>query len=214
MKKIAVSIHAIENFTVDLLEGLEGFDYIHIDFMDGLFVNNECTNLDVFKITKESYNAPIIAHLMVINPFDYIKKIINYIDVFLFHFEIDNKLTDLIKEVKKYKKQVGIAINPETSVDDIKHYLKQIDLILVMSVNPGWSGQKFLKSSVEKVNKLAQYKKKYDFVIDIDGGINLNNAKLLKNTDILTSSSTILKAEDPNKIIKLLKFSDENERKN
>jgi ribulose-phosphate 3-epimerase len=211
MKKVAVSIHAIENFTLDILEGLEGYDYIHIDFMDGLFVNNECKNLDVFKAIKESSNVPIIAHLMVINPFEYIKKIINYIDIFLFHFEIDKKLIDLIKEIKKFKKQVGIAINPETNINEITPYLNEIDLILVMSVNPGWSGQEFLKSSIDKINQLAQYKKKYDFLIDIDGGINLINAKLLNNTDILTSSSTILKAENPNKIIKLLKFSDENE---
>ncbi|MFX0022013.1 MAG: ribulose-phosphate 3-epimerase [Candidatus Hermodarchaeota archaeon] len=211
MKKIAVSIHAIENFTVDILKGLEGYDYIHIDFMDGLFVNNECKNLDVFKEVKETYDIPIIAHLMVINPFDYIKEIINFVDIFLFHFEINNNLPDIIEEVRRYNKKVGIAFNPNTDVNEIIPYLNEIDLILVMSVHPGWSGQKFLKSSLEKVNKLAHYKKEYNFFIDIDGGINLTNAKLLKNTDILTSSSTILKAKDPNKIINLLKFSDENE---
>lgn len=211
MKKIAVSIHAIENFTVDILKGLEGFDYIHVDFMDGIFVNNKNKNLDVFQKIKETYNIPIIAHLMVINPFDYIKKIINYIDIFLFHFEIDNNKDVIIKEIRNYNKKVGLAINPETNISEIIPYLNKIDLILVMSVKPGWSGQKFLMSSIERVNKLAQYKNKYDFIIDIDGGINLTNAKLLKNTDILTSSSTILKANDPNKIIKLLRFSDENE---
>ena len=211
MKKIAVSIHAIENFTVDILKGLEGFDYIHVDFMDGIFVNNKNKNLDVFQKIKETYNIPIIAHLMVINPFDYIKKIINYIDIFLFHFEIDNNKDVIIKEIRNYNKKVGFAINPETNISEIIPYLNKIDLILVMSVKPGWSGQKFLMSSIERVNKLAQYKNKYDFIIDIDGGINLTNAKLLKNTDILTSSSTILKAKDPNKIIKLLRFSDENE---
>ncbi len=211
MKKIAVSIHAIENFTVDILKGLEGFDYIHVDFMDGIFVNNKNKNLDVFQKIKETYNIPIIAHLMVINPFDYIKKIINYIDIFLFHFEIDNNKDVIIKEIRNYNKKVGLAINPETNISEIIPYLNKIDLILVMSVKPGWSGQKFLMSSIERVNKLAQYKNKYDFIIDIDGGINLTNAKLLKNTDILTSSSTILKAKDPNKIIKLLRFSDENE---
>ncbi|MFX1503150.1 MAG: ribulose-phosphate 3-epimerase [Promethearchaeota archaeon] len=209
MKKIAVSIHAIEDFSLDILNGLEGYDYIHVDFMDGLFVNNECKNLDVFKKIKESYDVPIIAHLMVINPFDYIKETINYIDIFLFHFEINNNLHDIIEEVKNYDKQVGIAINPNTNVNEILPYLNEINLVLVMSVHPGWSGQKFLNSSVERVNTLAQYKNKYNFFIDIDGGINLTNARLLKNTDILTSSSTILKAEDPNKIINLLKYSDE-----
>jgi len=211
MKKIAVSIHAIENFTKDILKGIEGFDYIHVDFMDGLFVNNECKNIEVFQKVKQTYDVPIIAHLMVINPFDYIEKIINYIDIFLFHFETNNEKNVIIKKVKNYNKKVGLAINPKTDVDEIKPYFNKIDLILVMSVNPGWSGQKFLISSVEKVNRLAHYKSKYYFLIDIDGGINLTNAKLLKNTDIITSSSTILKAKDPNKIIKLLKFSDENE---
>ncbi len=211
MKKIAVSIHAINNFTMDILKGLEGFDYIHVDFMDGIFVNNECKNLDVFQKIKETYDIPIIAHLMVINPFDYIKKIINHIDVFLFHFEIDRDKNVIIKEIRSYNKKVGLAINPKTDIEEIKPYFNKIDLILIMSVKPGWSGQKFLMSSVEKINKLANYKKKYNFLIDIDGGINLTNAKLLKNTDILTSSSTILKSKNPNKIIKLLKFSDENE---
>ncbi len=211
MKYIAVSVHALEDFSVDLLRGLEGFDYIHVDVMDGKFVNNINNNLHVFRIIKETYNTPIIAHLMVVDPCDYIKKIITYIDIFLFHFEIGTKRDVIIKEVKKNNKKVGLAINPGTVISEIIPYLNKIDIILVMSVKPGWSGQKFLISSVEKVNKLAEYKNKYDFIIDIDGGINLTNAKLLKNTDILTSSSTILKAQDPNKIIELLRFSDEKE---
>ncbi len=211
MKKIAVSIHATKDFSLDILKGLKGFDYIHVDFMDGLFVNSQNRNLNVFRKIKESHNLPIIAHLMVIKPFDYIEKIINFIDIFLFHFEIDNDKHIIIKEVRNYNKKVGLAINPDTNVKEIIPYLNKIDLILVMSVNPGWSGQKFLTNSIEKVNTLAQYKKSHHFLIDIDGGINLTNAKLLKNTDILTSSSTILKAKEPNKIIELLKFSDKDE---
>ncbi|MFX0039503.1 MAG: ribulose-phosphate 3-epimerase [Promethearchaeota archaeon] len=211
MKKVAVSIHAKENFTVDVLKGLEGFDYIHVDIMDGIFVNNESRNLDVFQKINEAYSYPIIAHLMVVDPFKYIKEIINYIDIFLFHFEIDHYKDKIINEVRKYNKKVGIAINPSTDIKEIIPYLKRIDMILVMSVNPGWSGQKFLYKSIERLNYLAKYKNKYNFFIDIDGGINLVNARLLINTDILTSSSTILKAQDPNKIIKMLKFSDEYE---
>lgn len=209
MKEVAVSIHAIDNFSVNILKGIEGFDYIHVDVMDGKFVDNKNDNLDVFRILKEAYKTPIIAHLMVINPFSFIEKIINYIDIFLFHFENDNNRDRIIKEVRKFDKKVGFAINPGTTISEIVPYLNKIDIVLIMSVNPGWSGQKFLGNSVEKVNKLAEYKNKNDFIIDIDGGINLKNAKLLINTDILTSSSTILKAEDPNKIIKLFRESDE-----
>ncbi|MEE9379070.1 MAG: ribulose-phosphate 3-epimerase [Candidatus Lokiarchaeia archaeon] len=209
MKQVAVSIHATENFTADILKGLEGFDYIHVDVMDGKFVNNTNNNLSVFKTLKETYDIPIIAHLMVINPFDYIKKIVNFIDIFLFHFEINSDKINIIEEIRKENKRVGFAINPETPISEIIPFLEKIDLVLIMSVNPGWSGQKFIPNTIIKVNRLANYKKKHNFMIDIDGGINPTNAKLLNNTDILSSASTILEAKDPNKIIKLLKESDE-----
>ncbi|MFX1569948.1 MAG: ribulose-phosphate 3-epimerase [Promethearchaeota archaeon] len=210
MKKVAVSIHAIDNFSVDILKGLEGFDYIHVDVMDGKFVNNKNINLNVFKILKESYEIPIIAHLMVVNPFDFIENIVNLIDIFLFHFETDSDKLNIIREVRKNNKKVGIALNPDTNISEIVPYLEKIDIVLIMSVIPGWSGQKFIPSIIDKVNQLAEYKSKFNFLIDIDGGINLENAKLLEKTDILSSSSTILKAKEPNKIIKLLKESDEN----
>lgn len=209
MKKVAISIHAKENFKPEIIENLTGFDYIHVDIMDGKFVNNKNDNLSSLKILKETSNTPIIGHLMVINPFDYIKKIIDNIDIFLFHFEIDQDINDIIKEVRRYNKKVGIAINPETRISEIIQYLNHIDLVLIMSVHPGWSGQKFLQDTIKKVNNLTEYKKKYKFIIDVDGGVNLTNAKHLGNADILTSSSAILNSKKPNKIIKLLKESDE-----
>jgi ribulose-phosphate 3-epimerase len=119
MKKVAVSIHAIENFTLQIIKGLKGLDYIHVDVMDGKFVDNINLNLNVFKIIKETYDVPIIAHLMVVNPFQYIYKIIEYIDVFLFHFEIDGNKKVIINEVKGKNKKVGIAINPDTEISEI-----------------------------------------------------------------------------------------------
>ena len=210
MKKVAVSIHATKNFTTDILKGLECFDYFHVDVMDGKFVNNTNNNLNVFRILKETYEIPIIAHLMVINPFDYINKIVNFIDIFLFHFEINNKKTEILEEIKKNGKKVGFAINPDTDISKIIPYIEKLDIVLIMSVNPGWSGQKFIPKTINRVNILAEFKKKHNFMIDVDGGINPSNAKLLKNTDILTSSSAILKAKDPNRIIELLRGSDKN----
>ncbi|GAI68603.1 unnamed protein product, partial [marine sediment metagenome] len=110
-------------------------------------------------------------------------------------------------ELKIRKKKVGLAINPDTTIAEITPYLDLVDLVLVMSVYPGGSGQKFIPQSIEKVNQLANLKKKHDFIIEIDGGINLINANQL-NVDILSSTSTILNAKDPNKVIDLLKNSD------
>ena len=211
MKQVAVSIHAIEDFKPEIIKNLEDFDYIHVDVMDGKFVSNKNNNLNVFPILKETYNTPIIGHLMVRNPFEYINKIIDYIDIFLFHFEINYGINELIEEIRKHNKKVGLAINPETGISEIIPYLNKIDLVLVMSVNPGWSGQKFIPKIVKKIDQLAMLKNKYNFIIDVDGGINLTNAKLLKNTDILTSSSTVLKAKNPNEIIKSLRESTVND---
>ena len=208
MKKVAVSIHALNNFNPKIIEGLKGFDYIHVDVMDGKFVKNTNMNLDAFKCLKDNYNLPIIAHLMVVNPIQYIDKFIQYIDIFLFHLEINHNIKEIIEKIKIYNKKVGLAINPDTQISKIIPFLSIIDLVLVMSVHPGYSGQKFIPETIEKINQLAKYKEDYNFEIDVDGGVDLENSKKLINADILSSASTILNAEDPNLAIQLLKNSD------
>jgi ribulose-phosphate 3-epimerase len=206
MKKVAVSIHATDDFNTDVIKELKGLDYIHVDVSDGEFTSFQNLNLDVFQILHEKYDLPIIAHMMVINPSEFIEQIIDFVDIFTFHKEIEEDIDAIIRKVKKKNKKVGLAINPDTDIAEILSYLGSIDLVLVMSVNPGGSGQKFIPTSVEKVNHLREYKKKYNFLIDIDGGINLKNAPEL-NVDIISSTSTILNAKDPNKVIESLKFS-------
>jgi len=205
MKKVAVAIHAADNFNPQIVQGLKNLDYIHVDVMDGKFVNNIKNNLKVFKLLKNYTDVPLVAHLMVNNPTQYIKKIIDFIDIFLFHFEVKHDKYKIIKKLKKYKKKIGIVINPDTEISKIVPYLEFIDNILIMSVYPGWSGQKFIPETINRVNSLAEYKKKYDFEIIVDGGIDLENAKGLSNADTLSSSSTILNAKDPNLIIQNLK---------
>jgi ribulose-phosphate 3-epimerase len=208
MKKIAVAIHANEGFKPSLIQGLEGLDYIHVDVSDGKFSPVKNLNLDVFRILNNTYQIPIIAHMMVVNPFLYIEKIIEFVDVFTFHFEIEQDKDEIIEKIRDKKKIVGIAINPNTDIMEIIPFLDKIDLVLVMSVYPGKSGQKFIPDSIEKVNQLTKFKETRDFLIDVDGGINTSNAPQL-NVDILSSTSTILNASDPNKIISILKHSDE-----
>lgn len=207
MKKIAVSIHAKENFYPDVIKDLDGLDYIHVDVADGEFSNVRYTNLDTFRILKEEYDIPIIAHMMVVNPFDYIDRIIKYLHTFTFHLEIKENKWVIINEIKNRGKNIGIAINPNTKISEVIPYLDAIDLVLVMCVHPGGSGQKFIPKSIDKVNRLTLYKKNFDFEIEVDGGINLENAEKL-NADILSSTSTILNSNTPNKIIKLLKHSE------
>ncbi len=205
MKKIAVSIHANENFNPDILKDLKDIDFIHIDVMDGKFLDTLNLNLEIFKVVKENFNIPILAHLMVVDPLNYINAIIDYVYAFLFHFEIDTDITSVIKEVKKHNKKVGLVINPVTKISDVLEYLSLLDIILVLGVNPGWSGQKFIPDTIIKVENLAKYKTKYNFLIDVDGGINPITAKMLVKADILTSASAILNADEPNKVIQKLK---------
>jgi len=206
MKNIAVSLHATDEFNPDIINGLIGLDYIHVDVSDGKFTPIRNLNLDVFRILNETYQTPIIAHMMVTNPSYYIEEIIEYVKIFTFHFEIERDKSELIEEIRRKKKKVGIAINPDTDIMEIVPYLGSIDLVLVMSVYPGGSGQKFIPQSIEKVKNLQKLKEKYNFLIDIDGGINIDNAKKLE-VDILSSTSTILNAKDPNDVIYKLKHS-------
>ncbi|MFX1325879.1 MAG: ribulose-phosphate 3-epimerase, partial [Promethearchaeota archaeon] len=193
-----------------ILKGLKHFDYFHIDVMDGHFVEPINLNLNLFKLLRNYFDIPIIAHLMVENPILFIDKLVNYVEYFVFHYECDDDLNTVIEKVREKNTMVGIAINPPTNISKIIPYLNLIDLVLVMTVHPGWSGQKFIPELVEKINHLAVYKQKYEFHIDVDGGVNLENAKKLKNADILSSASTILNSEDPNHVIQLLKSSDSN----
>jgi len=205
MKKIAVSIHAKDDFNPDILKDLKDIDFIHIDVMDGKFVDNLNLNLEIFKVVKENFKIPILAHLMVVDPLNYINAIIDHVYAFLFHFEINTDINSVIEVVKKHNKKVGLVINPNTKISDILKYLSLLDIILILGVNPGWSGQKFIPETIHKVEKLANYKNKYDFLIDVDGGINPETAKNLQKADILTSASAIINAEDHNSVIQKLR---------
>lgn len=209
MKKVAVSLHAEEEFDPDIIKGLKGLDYLHVDVMDGKFVQNKQNNLEVFKILKKSSDLPIIGHFMVINPLTYIDKIIEYTDIFVFHYESEGIIENIINKINILNKKVGIAINPETSITKLINYLHKIDVVLIMAVNPGYSGQEFISTTPNKTNRLLGYRDQnnLNFDIDVDGGVGPDNAKLIK-ADILTSASAILKADDPNLIIQLLKRSD------
>ena len=187
-------------------------DLIHIDVMDGHFVPNITIGPEVISKLRKYTSLPFDVHLMISPVHKYIKNFAEAgADIITVHPEATENLVSTIKEIKSFKKEVGVSLNPETSVDKVIPHLDLIDLVLVMSVNPGFGGQKFMKEVLEKVKNLRKEidARKLKTEIEIDGGINFENAKLAKSAgvDILVSGTTIFKENggDLKKNIQLLK---------
>ena len=180
-------------------------DYIHIDTMDGIFVPNTQMNInEIIELEKNSIK-PLDIHLMVDNPEYYINELQNKnIEYITIHIEINKNIDNLINKIKSYGYKVGLSIKPNTDISTIFPYLDKIDLILIMSVEPGFGGQEFIPSTLEKAKQLRKLNK--NITIEMDGGIKDTNINQLKNTiDIAVVGSYITKKEDYNEAIKNLK---------
>jgi len=187
-------------------------DLIHIDVMDGHFVPNITIGPDVISKLRKYTSLPFDVHLMISPVHDFIKNFAEAgADIITIHPEATKDLVSSIQKIKSYNKKVGISLNPETSIDKVLPVLSLIDLVLVMSVNPGFGGQKFMSETLEKVKMLRKEIdiKKLKVQIEIDGGINFNNSKaaIKAGVDILVSGTTIFKENggDLKKNIQLLK---------
>jgi len=187
-------------------------DLIHIDVMDGHFVPNITIGPEVIKKLRKFTTLPFDVHLMISPVNNFIKNFAEAgADIITIHPEATNDLKGSIKKIKSYNKKAGVSLNPETSIDKVLPILSSIDLVLIMSVNPGFGGQKFISETLDKVKLLRKEidKKKLKTVIEIDGGINFENAKMAKKAgvDILVSGTTIFKENNGNlqKNIQLLK---------
>jgi ribulose-phosphate 3-epimerase len=178
-------------------------DLIHIDVMDGHFVPNITIGPEVIGKLRKHTSLPFDVHLMISPVHDFIKNFAEAgADIITIHPEATNDLVSSIKKIKSYNKKAGVSLNPETSVDKVLPILSAIDLVLIMSVNPGFGGQKFMKETLEKVKILRTEidTKKLKTQIEIDGGINFENAKMAKEAgvDILVSGTTIFKENEGN----------------
>jgi len=189
-----------------------GADMIHVDVMDGHFVPNLTIGPPVIKNLRKYTNIPFDVHLMISPVHKYIKDYANAgADVITIHPEATESLESSIKEIKNYKKKVGVSLNPDTELNIIEKYLEKIDLVLIMSVYPGFGGQKFIPEVLKKINKLSNIKKEKQltFDIEVDGGINFSNSKEVidSGANILVSGTTVFKENngDLKKNIKLLK---------
>ena len=185
-------------------------DWFHIDVMDGVFVPNISFGFPVIKSIKSLTKKKLDVHLMIVNPEKYIQKFKSVgADILTVHFEACNHLHRTICEIKENDMKAGVAINPHTSVNSLENVIGDIDLVCLMSVNPGFGGQKFIKNTFNKVRELNKIRndKNYSFLIEIDGGVNLQNSKELVNlgADVLVAGSFVFKSQNPIETIKKLK---------
>src|SRR3989337_3044064 len=187
-----------------------GADWIHVDVMDGHFVPNITIGPMIVEAVRKSTRLPLDVHLMIEDPDFYIPYFVKAgADIITVHAEVCKHLQGTIRSIKEHKKIAGVVLNPATSLNSLDHILGEVDLVLLMSVNPGFSGQEFIPSTVKKIDKLKRMindaKLKTD--IEVDGGVKPENAgDLIKaGANILVAGSSVFKGKDYKKMINLLR---------
>jgi ribulose-phosphate 3-epimerase len=185
-------------------------DWFHIDVMDGHFVPNISFGFSIISQIKSLAKKPLDVHLMISNPDSYLEDFKNCgADYLTVHYETCTHLHRTINQIKKLGMKAGVVINPHVNVDLLKDIIPEVDLILLMSVNPGFGGQSFIESSYKRLSKAKELviQSGSNALIEIDGGVDINNAlKLVKaGADVLVSGSAVFKAPNPTEYIKQLK---------
>lgn len=185
-------------------------DWFHLDVMDGVFVPNISFGFPIIKAIKKLSTKPLDVHLMIVNPDNYTLAFKEVgADILTVHLEACSHLHRSIQNIKNLGMKAGVAINPHTPIESLKDIISDIDLVCLMSVNPGFGGQKFIENTFEKVRdlKILIEQKKSKALIEIDGGVDLKNYKKLieSGANVLVAGNTVFNSENPTETIKLLK---------
>lgn len=181
-------------------------DWFHIDVMDGVFVPNISFGTPIMKVLKKNAKKTLDVHLMIINPDDYLEKFSQLgADILTVHFEACPHLHRTVQKIKDLNLKAGVAINPHTPVSFLKSIIGDLDLVCIMSVNPGFGGQSFIKNTFNKVRELRNLINDHNSnaIIEVDGGVNSNNAKKLIEcgANALVAGSFVFKSENPSNTI-------------
>lgn len=198
---------SLEEMPEKLKEIEKEIDYVHIDVMDGKFVSNLTDGAGMFKTAKLACNKPLDVHLMVSEPLEEIKKY-EGAEIITFHMEAvknQGEALKVIQEIKNLDSQVGISIKPGTEVEVLEDILDKIDMILIMTVEPGYGGQKLIQDTLNKVKQLREMG--FHKLIEVDGGITIENAEIVRNAgvDIIVAGTAVFAAENKIEAIRKIK---------
>jgi ribulose-phosphate 3-epimerase len=185
-------------------------DWFHVDVMDGVFVPNISFGFPVIKAIKKHATKPLDVHIMIVNPDQFVEEFAKAgTDILTVHYEACPHLHRTIQLIKAHGMKAGVALNPHTSVDVLEDVIADLDLVLIMSVNPGFGGQTFIENAVGKVSKLKKLiqSKNSSALIEVDGGVNLETGKRLvtAGADALVAGSFVFNSENPTDKIQALK---------
>lgn len=187
-----------------------GAEYVHLDVMDGVFVPNISFGIPLIEAARRVTDAVLDVHLMIVEPEKYIEQFANAgADIIVFHYEATNNHQEVIDKIHSFGKKAGMSIKPGTPTFVLEPFMNSLDLVLIMSVEPGFGGQKLIPETIDKVSQVKEMRQVLgaDFEIEIDGGITADNAYLAKDAgvDVIVAGSAVFKAQNTQEVIDALK---------